>query len=141
MAAKEETDFPIGTQAENAAIDRYSVFTHAEKWCIVAMVSYAAWFSTLSSFIFFPAIDLLSESLSVSVDKINLTIAAYMAVAAIAPTLVSDTADVLGRRPVYLASLTLYIASNVGIALSKSYAALMGLRVLQALSISGTGVL
>ncbi|OHE99784.1 hypothetical protein CORC01_04920 [Colletotrichum orchidophilum] len=61
-----------------------------------------------------------------------------MAVAAVAPTLVSDTADVLGRRPVYLASLTLYAAANVGIALSKSYAALLGLRVLQALSISGT---
>ncbi|KAI1480226.1 major facilitator superfamily domain-containing protein [Daldinia eschscholtzii] len=119
-------------------MDRYSVFTTVEKWCIVSMVSYAAWFSTLSSFIYFPAVHLLSEDLSVSVDKINLTITSYMAVATIAPTLIGDAADVLGRRPVYMITLSLYIVANIAIALSKSYNALLGLRVLQALAISGT---
>ncbi|KAI1469709.1 multidrug resistance protein [Daldinia caldariorum] len=109
-------------------MDRYSVFTKAEKWCIVSMVSYAAWFSTLSSFIYFPAVHLLSEDLSVSVDKINLTITSYMAVATIAPTLVGDAADVLGRRPVYMVTLSLYVVANIVIALSKSYNALLGLR-------------
>ncbi|KAI2466516.1 multidrug resistance protein [Annulohypoxylon bovei var. microspora] len=109
-------------------VDRYSVFTKTEKWCIISMVSYAAWFSTLSSFIYFPAVHLLSEQLAVSVDKINLTITSYMAVATIAPTLVGDAADVLGRRPVYMITLSLYVASNIAIALSKSYNALLGLR-------------
>ena len=116
---------------------KYSVFTTAEKWTIVAMVSYAAWFSTLSSFIYFPALHLLSEVFSVSVDKINLTITSYMAVATVAPTLVGDAADVLGRRPVYVITLSLYVVANIAIALSKSYSALVGLRVLQALAISG----
>ncbi|KAH8802636.1 multidrug resistance protein [Xylogone sp. PMI_703] len=118
-------------------VERYSVFTTTEKWCIVAMVSYAAWFSTLSSFIYYPAIHLLSESLSVSVDKINLTVTSYMAVATVAPTLLGDAADVLGRRPVYMISLSIYLIANIAIALSKSYSALVGLRVLQALAISG----
>ena len=119
------------------AIAKYSVFTTAEKWCIVAMVSYAAWFSTLSSFIYYPAIHQLSQTFSVSVDKINLTVTSYMAVATVAPTLVGDTADVLGRRPVYVIALSLYIGANVAIVLSDTYSALLGLRVLQALAISG----
>ena len=119
------------------AIEKYSVFTTAEKWCIVVMVSYAAWFSTLTSFIYYPAIHPLSQTFSVSVDKINLTVTSYMAVAAVAPTLVGDTADVLGRRPVYVIALSLYIGANIAIVLSNTYAALLGLRVLQALAISG----
>ena len=118
-------------------IEKYSIFTAAEKWCIVAMVSYAAWFSTLSSFIYYPAIHQLSHIFSVSVDKINLTITSYMAVATVAPTLVGDTADVLGRRPVYVIALSLYIGANIAIVLSNTYSALLGLRVLQALAISG----
>ena len=118
--------------------EKYSVFTTTEKRCIVAMVSYAAWFSTLSSFIYYPAIHQLSQTFSVSVDKINLTVTSYMAVATVAPTLVGDTADLLGRRPVYVVALSLYIGANVAIVLSDTYSALLGLRVLQALAISGT---
>ena len=125
-----------GTTAEIA--ENYSVFTPAEKWCIVGMVSYAAWFSTLSSLIYFPAIPQLSQALSVSVDKINLTVTSYMAVAAIAPTLVGDAADILGRRPVFVITLSLYLVTNIAIPLANSYPALVGLRMLQALAISGT---
>ncbi len=132
MATEKTTD---GQRAET--IEKYSVFTTAEKWCIVAMVSYAAWFSTLSSFIYYPAIHELSQVFSVSVNKINLTVTSYMAVATIAPTLVGDAADILGRRPVYVTALSLYIGANIAIVLSDTYSALLGLRVLQALAISG----
>jgi hypothetical protein len=127
-----EAAFPVAT-----GLQRYSVFTAAEKWCIVAMVAFAAWFSTLSNFIYYPAIHLLSTALSVSVDQVNLTVTSYMAVATIAPTLVGDAADVLGRRPMYMITLSLYFIANIAIALSRSYQALLGLRVLQALAISG----
>jgi len=120
------------------AIEKYSVFTVAEKWCVVAMVSYAAWFSTLTSFIYYPAIHQLSQTFSVSVDKINLTITSYMAMATVAPTLVGDAADVLGRRPVYMIALVLYIGANIAMVMSNTYSALVGLRILQALAISGT---
>ena len=132
MAIEKATN---GQRAE--VIEKYSVFTTAEKWCIIAMVSYAAWFSTLSSFIYYPAIHELSQVFSVSVNKINLTITSYMAVATIAPTLVGDAADVLGRRPVYMIALSLYIGANIAIVLANRYSALLGLRVLQALAISG----
>lgn len=118
-------------------VERYSVFTTTEKWCIVSMVAYAAWFSTLSSFIYYPALYSLSETLGISLDEANLTVTTYMAVATIAPSLVGDAADVLGRRPMYLITLSLYVVANLAIALTKSYAALLGLRVLQAMAISG----
>jgi len=120
------------------AVEKYSVFTNPEKWCIVAVVAYAAWFSTLSSFIYYPALSSLAQTFHVSIGEINLTVTTYMAVATVAPTLVGDAADVLGRRLVYLLALGLYVAVNVAIALAKSYQALMGLRALQALAISGT---
>ena len=118
--------------------ERYSVFTKAEKWCIVALASYAAWFSTLSSFIYFPAIPTLSRELGVSVNKIDLTVTTYMAVATFSPMLVADAAETLGRRPVYAVALTVYFIANLAIALSKTYPALLALRALQALAISGT---
>lgn len=118
-------------------LEKYTVFSTAHKWCIVAMVSYAALFSTLTSFIYYPAIPQLAQAFTVSVDKINLTITSYMAVATVAPILLGDAADVLGRRPAYMLALSLYIGTNVAIVLSNSYAALVGLRALQALAISG----
>lgn len=115
----------------------YSVFTRAEKWIIIVPVAVAACLSTMSSFIYYPAIPVLSRALSVSTGDINLTVTTYMAAATIAPTLVGDAADVLGRRPIFLGMLTLYTAANLAIALSTSYPTLLGLRVVQAFAISG----
>nr|OQO27410.1 hypothetical protein B0A51_05046 [Rachicladosporium sp. CCFEE 5018] len=118
--------------------DRYSVFLNTEKWCIASLVAYASFFSTLSSFIYFPAIPAISGALSVSVDQINWTVTAYMAVASVGPTLTGNISDVYGRRPVYIVVLSLYIAANVGIAVAHSYPVLLALRAVQALAISGT---
>lgn len=132
---KAPNEGPNGPRTE--VIEKYSVFTTAEKWCVVAIVSYAAWFSTLSSFIYYPAIPALSKTLAVPVNKINLTVTTYMSVATIAPTLVGDAAEILGRRPIYVITLSIYFVANLAIALSKSYSALLGLRALQAFAISG----
>lgn len=130
-----------GHTGVNPNAERYTVFTTSEKWCIVAIVSCAAWFSTLSSFIYYPAIPTLSKDLDVSINKINLTVTAYLSVATIAPTLVGDAADILGRRPIYVLTLSVYFIANLAIALSHSYSTLLGLRALQALAISGSHIL
>lgn len=129
---------PSEAEPPNEPVERYSVFSSTEKWCITALVAYAAWFSTLSSFIYFPALYQLADYFSVSAGEINLTITSYMAVATVAPMLIGDAADVFGRRPIYVLTLGMYVVANVTIALAKSYASLLGLRVLQALAISGT---
>ena len=133
-----EAEAPVPAPAAPEPVDeRYSAFTANEKRCIVGLVSYAAWFSTLSSFAYYPALPALSSALGVSTGAINLTVTTYMAVATVAPSLVGDAADVLGRRAMYLVTLGIYVVANAAIALSRSYAALLGLRVLQAAAISG----
>ncbi|KPM45975.1 hypothetical protein AK830_g723 [Neonectria ditissima] len=116
----------------------YSLFTDNERWGIVALVALAGWFSTLSSFIYYPAIPVIANDLGSSVGMIDLTVTSYLVVSAIAPAIVGDAADTFGRRPLYAITLTLYIAANIGIALQRSAVALLLLRMLQSAGISGT---
>lgn len=115
----------------------YSHFTKAQKRLIVFIITFAATFSPLSSFIFFPVINALSQSLHVSVEKINLTITSYMIVSGIAPAVMGDIADMTGRRIVYLLTFGIYLVANVGLAVQRSWTALFLLRMLQ--SAGGAG--
>ncbi|KAK0507937.1 hypothetical protein JMJ35_009826 [Cladonia borealis] len=108
----------------NDQMPPYSVFNRAQKRIITWQTSSSAFFSGLSSFIYYPTIIALSESLHVSVAAINLTVAAYLIVAGIAPSVFGDISDQKGRRPVSLIALTLYFAANIGLATQNSYAAL-----------------
>ncbi|KAJ5500005.1 hypothetical protein N7453_009056, partial [Penicillium expansum] len=67
-----------------------------EKHIAVFLITFAATFSPLSSFIFFPAINALSASLNVSVEKINLTVTSYMIVAGLAPAIVGGVGSCIG---------------------------------------------
>jgi sugar phosphate permease len=118
--------------------EAYSVFTKREKHIAVFLITFAATFSPLSSFIFFPAINALSTSLKVSVEKINLTVTSYMIVAGLAPAIVGDLADMTGRRNVYLITLLIYAGANIGLALQNSWIALFLLRMMQ--SAGGAGM-
>lgn len=130
-------DADTEAQVEPQAAAPYSVFTPREKWYIIAIAAYSTFFSTFSSFIYYPAIHLISESLDTSVERINLTVTTYLALSTVAPTLFGDFADQLGRRPVYLIMFSLYVIASIAIASIQSFSALLGLRLLQALTISG----
>src|SRR5450755_4217172 len=101
------------------------------------LVALAGWFSTLSSFIFFPAITALAKALNTSIEKLNLTVTSYLLISAVAPALVGSFADISGRRPVYIITLTVYLVANIGLAVQGSFGALFALRMLQAAGISG----
>lgn len=129
----------VPVAGDGEALDApYSIFSKSERRWIVFTVSFAAMFSGLSSFIYYPAITTLSESLKTSVELINLTVTSYMIVAGVAPSITGDMADQTGRRPVYIATFTIYFASNIGLALQHSYPALFVLRMLQSAGSSGT---
>lgn len=113
-------------------------FTVARKYWIIFLSGFAALFSPLSSSIYYPAITELSLSYKVSIELINLTITSYMVMSGIGPALVSDLADHIGRRPVYISTLSLYFAVNIGLACQRSYPALLVLRMLQSLGASGS---
>lgn len=100
--------------------------------------AWAGWFSTASSFIYFPAIPFLADDMNVSVQAINLTVTSYMIASGIFPTIVGQVADKYGRRITLMACLSVYVVVNVCLAVQRSYAALFVLRMLQSAAISGT---
>lgn len=114
----------------------YTKFTNAQRRWIIILIASAAWFSTLSSFIYYPVIPLASE-LETPIERINLTITAYLVISGIAPSITGHASDMFGRRPLYLITLTLYLAANLGMALQTSFMALLLLRMMQSAGISG----
>ncbi|KAG9236957.1 multidrug resistance protein [Amylocarpus encephaloides] len=125
-------------QIQAAQLIPYSTFTKSQKWLIVFLIAFAGMFSPLSSFIYYPAITSLSKDLDVSIEMINLTITSYMIVSGIAPAILGDLADMTGRRWVYILTLTIYCAANVGLALQRSWSALLVLRMVQSVGSSAT---
>jgi MFS family permease len=122
---------------DRSPVQPYSVFTTWQKRRIVGIIALAAWFSTLSSFIYYPATALIAHDLRLSVTDVNLSITTYMVCSAVAPSITGDASDVFGRRPLYLLTLSLYFVANVGLALQSSLVGLLLLRMLQSTGISG----
>jgi hypothetical protein len=139
LPSSQTHDIPISEDTvSQPSTPPYSHFTKNQKSLTVFLIAFAATFSPLSSFIFFPAIDALSISLHVSVENVNLTITSYMIVAGIAPAVIGDMADMTGRRPVYLLSMGIYCVANMGLALQSSWVALFILRMMQSAGGAGT---
>ncbi|KAK7996346.1 hypothetical protein PG991_015813 [Apiospora marii] len=109
----------------------YTILSEIARRAIVWTASFAAMFSGLSSFIYYPVLQPLATDLRVSLQLVNLTITSYLVVAGLAPSLIGDMADHTGRRPVYVVVLTFYFGANIGLALQRSYVALLLLRMLQ----------
>lgn len=134
--AHNPTDAEARPVCEPQAV-HYTLFTNGERWGIVVLVALAGWFSTLSSFIFYPAISAIAADLHTSIALVNLTVTSYMLVSGFAPAVVGDASDTFGRRPLYAVTLALYVVANVGIARQRSFVALLLLRMLQSAGISG----
>lgn len=116
----------------------YTVFRKWEKVYIVLLITLAGWFSTLSSFIYYPVLTFIARDLRTTVANVNLTVTSYMVVSGIAPAIIGDLADQAGRRPTYVIALVVYFCANIGIAVQDSFVALLLLRMLQSAGISGS---
>ncbi|TLD30943.1 hypothetical protein PspLS_01947 [Pyricularia sp. CBS 133598] len=132
------TASPEDTQAQTPPDQPYSIFTTGQKKWISNVTAFGAMFSTMSSYIYFPALVPMARDLDVSVSLINLTVTSYLIVAGIAPAFMGDFADQSGRRPAYMLMFTLVFCANIGLALQKSYPALLVLRMLQSAGASGS---
>lgn len=128
---------PTSQTEESSEKPPFSIFTNAEKKWISSVASFGAMFSTLSSYIYFPALVPMANDLGVSVALINLTVTSYLIVAGIAPAFMGDLADQGGRRPAYLLMFVLVVGSNIGLALQDWYPVLFVLRMVQSAGASG----
>ncbi|KAI0015719.1 putative MFS transporter [Xylariomycetidae sp. FL0641] len=115
----------------------YTVFGRYQKAWTIAIAAWAGWFSTASSFAYFPAIPFMADQMKVSVEMVNLTVTSYLIVSGIFPTVTGSMADHYGRRKTLLVSLLAYSIINVGLAAQRSFPVLFVLRMLQSAAISG----
>ncbi|KAM3510273.1 hypothetical protein MY11210_005995 [Beauveria gryllotalpidicola] len=116
----------------------HSTFTKHTKVFIIVMTVFATFFSPFSSFLYLPAITPIADAYHRSVGDINLTVTLYQVMQALSPLLFGDLSDQIGRRPVYTATFTIYLAANIALALQNSYGALLVLRALQSTGSSAT---
>ena len=126
-----------GLPTSQSLSEPYTVSKPSQKLWISLITSFAAMFSTMSSFVYLPALVPISADLNVSLFLINLTVTSYLVVAGVAPAFMGDMADQNGRRPVYILMFSLMIAANVGMALQTSFPALLVLRMVQSAGSSG----
>ncbi|KAK6337728.1 hypothetical protein TWF696_001208 [Orbilia brochopaga] len=133
----ETEDAPIAA-AQDAAGPPYSTFSEHQKSWIVLLATIAAFFSPFSSTIYLPALLPVQRDLGISSTEVNLSLTTYLVLQAIAPTFTGELSDSLGRRPVYIFSMIIFVGACVGLALQKSLVALLLLRMLQSSGSSGT---
>lgn len=111
------------------ALPPYSLLTGRQMVLIIFLVFFAAIFSPLS-FIFPLAVGALSQSLHTSVTRVNFRITYYMIIAGLAPAILEDLADNIGRRIVYIFIMSICCTANVGLALQSDWTALFLLTML-----------
>jgi len=116
----------------------YSIHSTWQKRFIVLLASFSAFFSPVTAQIYLPALPILAKEFNVSNAEINLTVTTYMIFQGITPMFIGGFADTAGRRPAYVICFVVYIAANIGLALSKNYASLLIVRCLQSAGSSTT---
>ncbi|KAI3336270.1 MFS general substrate transporter [Xylariaceae sp. AK1471] len=120
---------------------RHSVYTAWEKRLIVISAAFGVLFAAWSAQIYLPSIDTAAHDLDTSIQQINLTVTAYMIFQSIAPIFIAGYADFMGRRPVYIICVILYIPVSIALALTDTYPSLIALRSVQSIAISSTQAL
>ncbi|KAI9275816.1 major facilitator superfamily domain-containing protein, partial [Phascolomyces articulosus] len=78
----------------------------------------------------------VESDLNITSQQVNLSVTVFMIWQALSPSFWSSLADTRGRRPVYIATLFIYILACVGLALVTNYTLLLVFRMVQAFGAS-----
>ncbi|KAF6832433.1 Quinidine resistance protein 2-like protein 3 [Colletotrichum musicola] len=128
---------PESNLARQPSGPAYSVFPPSTKRWVTLMAAVACFVPPMSANIYYPVLAPIADDLNVSIALVNLTVTSYMVLQAISPTIFGDFGDMAGRRPAFVVAFTIYLISNVGLALQRNYAALLVLRMFQSGGSSG----
>lgn len=94
------------TENTEALISSSSSFTPSQRIYLTYLLGYLTLASSLTANIYFPLIEALSHQYRASIQAINLTITVYVVFQAISPAFFAPMSDTLGRRPVFLLTLS-----------------------------------
>ncbi|KAJ5280945.1 MFS transporter [Penicillium angulare] len=111
----------------------YTAFSAPRQGFLLAIITVAGVFGPLAGNIYLPALPVLKKAFHKTETEINFTVTVFMLVFAFGPLFWSSFADWKGRRPLYIISILIYIASNILLAtVPANYGALIVLRMVQA---------
>ncbi|KAH6658569.1 major facilitator superfamily domain-containing protein [Truncatella angustata] len=139
--AIKDTNKSVNSEEKLEAVvveEPYHIFPPRQRWQVVITIGAAGLFSGLSSNIYFPALDLIAQDLNVSLQLVSLTITSYLIIQGISPVIWGSFADALGRRPIYIASFSVYILANIALSFSPNFIVLIVFRGLQAAGSAST---
>lgn len=93
--------------------------------------------SVLSLNMFLPSLSRIATDLDADYALVSLAIGGYLAVSAVLQLIMGPLSDMVGRRPVLLAGLVIFIAASIGCALAGDIWTFLAFRVLQGAVVSG----
>ena len=102
-------------------------------WLLTCVLAAMAMIGPFSIDTPFPAFATMRADFGVGVDAMQLVVSAYMFAFAVMTPLHGPISDAVGRRPVILGGLAVYVLASIGCALSPTLPVLLGFRVLQGL--------
>ncbi|KAI8640320.1 major facilitator superfamily domain-containing protein [Parasitella parasitica] len=114
------------------ATDDPRQYPQAKKNLIVFIVALSGLYGPISTLIYVPGMLQMAKDLDASIEAINATMSAYIALAGLSPLFWSSISDAYGRRPVYIISISIGIVASILCASSKNIATLIVFRALQA---------
>ncbi len=93
--------------------------------------------AVLSLNMFLPSLRQIATGLEADYALVSLAIGGYLAVSAVLQIIMGPLSDLIGRRPVILAGLGIFILASIGCALATNIWVFLGFRMLQGGIISG----
>ncbi|WP_417519347.1 multidrug effflux MFS transporter [Minwuia sp.] len=93
--------------------------------------------STLSLNMFLPSLANIATEFDTSYATVSLSIAGYLAVTAVVQLVVGPLSDRIGRRPVVLGTVGIFVAASIGCTLATDIWTFLGFRMLQAAMVAG----
>lgn len=78
------------------------------------------------------------QAIDTDISLVSFTVTIYMIFQGLAPSLWGPLSDIHGRRITFISTFVVYLLANIGLAFSKTLAALMVFRALQAVGAAAT---
>ena len=87
---------------------------------------------------FLPALPAMALAFGVSEARMGLAVSAYMLAAGVLQLILGPISDRIGRRPVMLASMGLYVVASLGTFIAQDFTVFLICRLLQAMVLAGS---
>ncbi|KAK9765351.1 Dityrosine transporter 1, variant 2 [Basidiobolus ranarum] len=130
---KEEKDKRL---TEDKLSEGIPEFSKRKKTLIVFVVALAGLVGPIATNIFVPSLDIIRKEFDMSESVGNLTVTVFMVFLGIAPLFWGPASDKIGRRVIYLISISIFIVGSIACAFSVNGAMMIGMRGIQAIGAS-----